>query len=106
MEWYFIEYIHPNAFNRFVKTMFPNIGLLTTSSLENYDIKKLYKFFDDEGIYLTIEMYNPHQWVFSISLNNGVVFGPTKESKKTREECELTGFRECFQILEKKIKDK
>jgi hypothetical protein len=46
-------------------------------------------------------MYNPHQWVFSISLHNGIVFGPTQESKKTREEAEEDGFFECFRVLDK-----
>lgn len=101
MEWYTIEFLYPKAFNKFVKTMFPNVGLLTVSTLENYDIKKLYKFFDEEGIYLTLEMYNPHQWVCSISLENGIVFGPTIESRTTREDCETEGFFECFRILEK-----
>lgn len=106
MEWYSIEYLYPLAFKRFVEVMFPNVGLITISILENYDIKKLYKFFDEEGVFLTIETYKPYQWVFTISLSNGIVVGPTKESKKTRENCEIEGFSECFRILEKKIKDK
>jgi hypothetical protein len=48
-------------------------------------------------------MYNPHQWAYSISLHNGVVFGPTQESKKTRDEIECEGFLECFKILQSKI---
>ena len=50
-------------------------------------------------------MYNPKQWVFSISLQSGIVFGPTQESKFTREETETEGFTECFRILDKKLKD-
>jgi hypothetical protein len=106
MEWYTIEYLYPNSFKKFVDKMFPNVGLLSLSTLEYYDTKKLYRFFDEEGVYLTIEMYNPHQWVFSVSLDNGIVFGPTKESRKTREETECEGFLECFKILDRKIKDK
>jgi hypothetical protein len=50
-------------------------------------------------------MYNPHQWVFSISLINGVVFGPTQYSKTNREETEIEGFLECFKILDKILRD-
>lgn len=106
MEWNTIEYIYPLAFKKFVNIMFPNTGILTVSSLDNYDIKKLYKFFDNEGIYLTVEMYNPRQWVFSISFGNGVVYGPAKESQKTRVECEISGFFESFRLLDKKLTDK
>ena len=105
MDWYTIDYLHPNALKRFSEVMFPNIGVLSLSTLQVYDVKKLYQFFDKEGIYLTIEMYNPNQWVFSISLSNGTVFGPTQESKSTRDEIEFEGFLECFRILEKKMKE-
>lgn len=105
MDWYVVEYLYPNAFKRFTDVMFPNVGVLSISTLGLYDSKKLYQFFDKEGVYLTIEMYTPSQWVFTISLRNGVVFGPTQESKITREETETEGFTECFRILDKKLKD-
>ena len=105
MDWYMIEFLHPNALKRFTEVMFPNIGIISLSTLHDYDVKKLYQFFDKEGIFLTTEMYNPNQWVFTISLYNGIVFGPTQESKKTREDIEFEGFLECFRILEKIIKD-
>jgi hypothetical protein len=105
MEWYEIHYLFPNSFDRFIKNSFPNTGLLSISTLECFDLKKLYKFFDNEGIYLTIEMYNPSQWVFTISLSNGVVFGPTKDSKPTREETECEGFFECFKILDRRLRE-
>jgi hypothetical protein len=50
-------------------------------------------------------MYNPHQWVCSISLHNGIVFGPSQSSKTTRNEIEVDGFLECFKVLDKKISD-
>jgi len=106
MEWYSIEYLYPDSFKKFVEEMFPNVGLLSLSTLDYYDTKKLYQFFDKHGIYLTIEMYNPHLWGFSISLDNGFVLGQTKESKKTREDIECEGFFECFRILNERIKDK
>lgn len=104
-DWYCIEFLYPKAFKRFNDVMFPNIGVLSISTITTYDLKKLYRFFDKEGVFLTIEMYNPKQWLFSISLNNGIVFGPTQSSKETREECESDGFLECFRILEKKLTD-
>ena len=106
MDWYVIEYLYPISFQRFKDTMFPNVGIISLSTLGLYDTNKLYQFFDKEGVYLTIEMYNPNQWVFSVSLKNGVVFGPTQESKPTREETETEGFIECFKILDLKLKDK
>ena len=101
MDWYTIEYLYPNALSKFKERMFPNVGVLSLSTLVYYDNKKLYQFFDKEGLYLTLEMYNPNQWVFSISLHNGVIFGPTQNSKPTREETEVDGFLECFRILDK-----
>jgi hypothetical protein len=106
MDWYVIEYLYPISFQRFKDIMFPNVGIISLSTLGLYDTKKLYQFFDKEGVYLTIEMYNPNQWVFSVSLKNGVVFGPTQESKPTRDDTETEGFIECFKILDKKLKDK
>lgn len=105
MDWYVVEFLYPEAFKRFTNIMFPNMGIISLSTLEFYDSKKLYHFFDREGVYLTIEMYTPKQWVFSISLKNGVVFGPTQDSKTTREESENCGFLECFRVLDKLIKD-
>jgi len=86
--------------------MFPNVGVLSLNTLEFYDNKKLYQFFDKEGIYLTLEMYKKNQWVYSISLHNGIVLGPGQESKPTREECEIDGFLDCFKLLDKIIKDR
>ena len=106
MDWYVIEYLYPNAFNRFKDIMFPNVGIISLSMLGFYDSKKLYQFFDKEGVYLTVEMYNPHQWVFCISLKNGTVLGPNQDSKPTREETETEGFLECFKILDLKLKEK
>ena len=106
MDWYVIEYLYPNAFSKFKTTMFPNVGILSISTLGFYDSKKLYQFFDKEGVYLNVEMYNPHQWVFTISLSNGIVFGPTQDSKKNREDVEYAGFVECFKIMDKIIRDK
>jgi hypothetical protein len=106
MDWYTIEFLYPKSFKRFTEKMFPNLGILSLSTLCCYDMKKLYHFFDREGVYLTTEMYNPHQWVFTISLNNGIVFGPTQDSRTNREDCECDGFCECFRVLDKKLRDK
>lgn len=105
MDWYTIDYLYPKALKKFAEKMFPNVGVPSISILQCYDNKKLYQFFDKEGVYLNIEMYNPHQWVFSISLYNGVVFGPTQYSKTNREETENEGFLECFKILDKILCD-
>jgi len=106
MDWYVIKYLYPNAFKRFAESMFPNVGVISLSMLNLFDNKKLYNFFDKEGVYLNIEMYNPKQWGFILSLNNGIVFGPSQFSKTTREESENDGFIECFKMLDKIINDK
>ena len=105
MDWYTVEYLYPNGFKKFTEKMFPYVGVVSLTTLESYDIKKLYNFFDKEGIYLTIEMYNPNQWVFSISLQNGIVLGPDQSSKSNREEIEYDGFLECFKLLNKKLEN-
>ncbi len=105
LDWYTVEFLYPKAFKKFSKCMFPNLGVLSISTLEFYDTKKLYQFFDKQGVYLTIEMYNPKQWVFSISLHSGIVFGPIQESQTTREDIENCGFVECFKVLENLLKD-
>ena len=56
LDWYFIESLFPKSLNLFSKTMFPNVGLPSLSVIQYYDIKKLYNFFDKNGIYLTVEM--------------------------------------------------
>lgn len=106
MDWHKIEDTCPKSFRKFISIMFPNVGLLSITTLDYFDNKKLYKFFDNQGIYLTIEMYNRNLWGYSISLDNGVVIGLTKEGRKNREDVELDGFMECFQILNKSIEDK
>jgi hypothetical protein len=103
MDWYSINYLYPSAFKRFGEVMFPNIGILSVSTLESYDIKKLYRFFDKEGIFLTTEMCNPNQWVYTIAVTNSVIMGSSEEIRKTREEIETDGFFSCFKILDKKL---
>jgi len=103
IDWYTIEYLYPRAYKKFITVMFPNVGVISTSTLNLYDQKKLYRFFDQEGIYLNIEMYNPNQWVYSISFHNGTVIAPSQFSKITREETECDGFIECFRMLEKRL---
>ncbi len=105
MDWYTIKYLYPDAFERFILTMFPNTGIVSISTLFYYDNKKLFYFFDREGIYLLIERYNKNIWNYTISLNNGVSLGPGDSSKKSREECESEGFFHCFKILDKCIRE-
>lgn len=83
--------------------MFPNVGIISLSTLEYYDLKKLYYFFDKQGIFLTIEMYKKNNWLYTISFQNNAILSPSQESKTSRESCEREGFLECFKILEKKL---
>jgi hypothetical protein len=105
MDWYTIEYLYPKGFKKFAEIMFPNVGVLSLNTLEYYDIKKLYQFFDKEGIYLTVEMLKQKRWVYDISLHNGIVLGPSQETVSTREDAELNGFLECFKLLNKSLID-
>lgn len=104
MDWYAIEFLYPESFKRFARIMFPNIGIPSIYCLDCYDIKKLYKFFDNEGVYMTIESFSPNHWAYTISLHNGVCLGPGNISASSRELMEIEGFFECFKILDRKIR--
>ena len=52
LDWYTINYLYPKSFERFSNVMFPNVGVVSLWTLEFYDTKKLYQFFDKEGVYL------------------------------------------------------
>lgn len=106
IDWYVIEFLYPMAFKHFTDKMFPNVGIISISTISLYDIKKLYYFFDKEGIFLTTEMLYLNYWVYSVSLNNGIVFGYGEESKENRYDIECEGFTECFRILENNLRRK
>ena len=74
MDWYVIEYLYPKAFKKFTDTMFPNVGILSLSTLMLYDVKKLYQFFDKQGVYLNVEFLLPNQWLFSVSLKKNLKY--------------------------------
>lgn len=101
MDWYIIEYLYPKSYKKFISTMFPNIGIISTHSLLYFDIKKLYSFFDKEKIYLIIEMDN-NRWSFILKINNWII-SPCNYNKLTRESVEDDGFYYCFEQLEKKL---
>ena len=102
-DWYSIKFLYPFAFDRFTDSMFPNIGIESISTLEFFDVRRLYNFFDKEGIYLTIEMYNKDNWDFCLSMSNGFALGPSKQTRSNRAQTECDGFFECFRFLEKKL---
>lgn len=104
MDWYIIEYLYPQSFKKFTDTMFPNVGVVSVSTLSCYDIKKLYGFFDKEGIYLIVENYGKSSWLYTITLHNNFTLVPLQTNKQSREEIEIDGFTECFKVLDKKIK--
>jgi len=106
VDWYVIEFFYPDAFKHFVDKMFPNVGVVSVSTLSLYDIKKLYHFFDKDGIFLTTEMFYINHWVYSISLSNGVVFGYGGDGKENRYDIECEGFTECFKLMDNILKNK
>ncbi len=105
MEWYIIEYLYPSAYKLFTDKMFPNIGLLSTTLLKNYDLKKLYNFFDGQGIYLNVEIILPQQWCYHISRKDNYYVKTGNKNFQTRESCEVDGFTNCFLLLDKKINE-
>lgn len=106
MDWYIIEFLYPIGYKHFIDKMFPNVGVISVSTLSLYDIKKLYYFFDKEGIFLTTEMLYLNHWVYSISLSNGAVFGYGDETKENRHDIECEGFSECFRLLDNILRHK
>jgi hypothetical protein len=106
MDWYTIEYLYPESFKKFTATMFPNVGIISLSTLSCYDLKKLYSFFDKEGVYLIVEKYSKNSWSYAISLYNGFTYAPLQINRQSREEIEIDGFIECFKALDKKIREK
>lgn len=102
MDWYEIEYIYPKSYQRFIDIMFPNVGILSISILKNFDIKKLYYFFDKEGYYLILELNNNDNWSYVVKKDNWILSGDN-ETKKTREEIEIIGFNYCFKQMEMTI---
>lgn len=103
LNWRKIKEVYPRSYEKFVETMFPYVGVIGTSTLYLFDSKKLYYFFDKNGIYLTIERIGPNQWLYTISLSNGNVICPKQSSRESREEVELDGFLECFKILNNEV---
>jgi hypothetical protein len=106
LDWYKIEFFFPNAFENFKKTMFPNVVIPSLTILSHYDIKKLYNFFDKNGVVLTVEMIMKNNWVYTITLNDGSSIVPHQDVKFNRESIEKDGFYECFRFLEKKLINK
>ena len=106
MDWYTIEYLYPESFKKFTEVMFPNVGVISLTTLFYYDIKKLYNFFDNEGIFLIVEKYSNNSWSYTISQRNGFTLAPLQCNKQTREEIEIDGFIECFKTLDEKIRKK
>lgn len=102
MDWYEIEYVYPKSYERFVNTMFPNVGVISISLLNNFDIKKLYNFFDKEGYFLILELNNNNNWTYIVKKDNWIL-GGGNETRKTREEIEIIGFNYCFKQLETNI---
>ena len=105
MDWYSVKYLYPKSYFRFSEVMFPNTGIVSVSTLSTYDLKKLYYFFDNEGIFLFIERLHGGLWNYNISLHNGICFGLGDTSRKNRSDIEDDGFFECFKILDKILTD-
>lgn len=101
IDWYVIEYLYPESFKRFIDVTFPNIGIVSISSLSFYKIKNLYTFFEKEGLHLNVEQCCPKRWLYTISVKNIIVLGPLNLKENTKEEIEIEGFVECFKILDK-----
>jgi hypothetical protein len=102
MDWYVIEYLYPESYKLFINTMYPNIGIVSMNVLKNFDLKKLYSFFDKQDIFLILELNNLNEWGFSIKTNNWFITD-NNIIKNNRDEVESEGFTCCFKFLEAKI---
>lgn len=102
MDWYIIEYLYPNSYKKFVDNMFPNTGVLCISTLNNYDIRKLYTFFDNQGYFLILELDINKNWTYSLNCN-GWIITQYEQPKKSREQIEIDGFTYCFKQMEEHI---
>ncbi len=105
MDWYVIQFLYPKALDEFIKTMFPNTGIISLTILQCYDIKKLYGFFDRRGIFLTIEMVTKNNWSFTINTSLGVTISQSSATDNDRENIEKDGFLECFRVLDKQLRN-
>lgn len=103
MDWYEIQYLYPNSYDKFVRTLFPNTGVISLNILKFFDIKKLYSFFDNEQLYLNIEMNGKFLWTYTITTGNDNTVISSANFVNSREEIEDIGFTECFKLLDKKM---
>mgnify|MGYP000518577638 CR=1 FL=1 len=85
MDWYIVQYLYPKAFKRFTDVMFPNVGVISLSTLEFYDVKKLYDlYYYIQDLYLINEKFAKQSIVYDlrgekISKSNQIRFFQTLE---------------------------
>jgi|SRR5882762_55664 len=65
------------------------------------DPRKLYEFFDDKGLYISINLFVGAEG--DIGFNYYVFKSPHSNSRKTRIEAEEGGFLEAFSVLEEQL---
>jgi len=105
IEWKKIKNSYPHSYNRFVEVMFPYVGVIGVSTLDVFDTKRLFFFFDKQNVFLNVERLGPYQWIYTISLSDGRGSFPKQETRKTRDEMEIDGFHECFRVLNGELID-
>jgi hypothetical protein len=104
-DWYVIEYLYPFSYKKFIQKMFPTTGVPANVTLQYFDQKLLYGFFDREGIFLNTEIVGSEaQWMYTLFVNGVTLSYNT--SRMSREEIEVDGFQKCFEYLEKKLNEK
>ncbi len=103
MNWKKIKREYPHSYKKFVEVMFPYVGVVGVITLNTFDVKRLFSFFDNESVFLNVERLTSYQWVYSILLKDGRGTFPKQESRSTREEVEIDGFEECFKVLNQEI---
>jgi len=103
IQWKKIKNNYPHSYKRFVEVMFPYVGVIGVSTLDVFDTKRLFFFFDKESVFLNVERLGPYQWVYTISLSDGRGSFPEQETRQTRDEIEIDGFNECFKVLNREL---
>jgi len=103
IQWKKIKNNYPHSYKRFVEVMFPYVGVIGVSTLDVFDTKSLFFFFDKENVFLNVERMGSYQWIYTISLSDGRGSFPKQETRQTREEIEIDGFNECFKVLDREL---
>ena len=70
IDWYSIEYLYPSSFKKFTNIMFPNVGVLSLSTLEFYDTKT--DSLQQKNIWHEINSTEKAKWIDTIKSHSQI----------------------------------